>query len=474
MTVKKTILFYITIISLVFSQVSCDSDNEENENNVQSKQETTVYKPGGFVYKIDCRTDQSQSYAAYFPASYKPQTQFPIIIVFDAHARGKMAVRKFQKAADEYGYIVVASNNAKNGLKTIDNTINVLFDDIFYRFNINKNRVYTAGFSGGAKVASSVAIYKGGIAGVMAIAGGLPKVGQEISSKFDFATIVGIEDFNFLELRTLDKQMKKLGFPHLLTITEKGHSWPDEETLITTIEWFEIQSMKRGDIPTNDNLIRNYSQFMADSINDLVLKGKVYEAKKLYEQFLSTLDGLYDITEYQKSYDVLLKNPDIKIQETEIETAVKAEAEKQQQYINLFKKQSFKQLMHEIEILKSGIQTKNVLKMNKAKRLLNYMSMLSYVFSESTLKNNDSKIAEKYLSIYKKADPNNPDYYFFNACVFANKNMEKEALESLNKAVEFGFFDTSELEAEKCFSKINKLTEFESIVTKAKINFDEL
>ena len=111
--------------------------------------------------------------------------------------------------------------------------------------------------------------------------------------------------------------------------------------------------------------------------------------------------------------------------------------------------------------------------MNKAKRLLNYMSMLSYVFSESALKSNDLKMAEKYLSIYKKADPNNPDYYFFNACVFANKNMEKEALKSLNKAVEFGFFDTSKLKAEKCFSNINKLTEFESIVAKAKMNFEE-
>ncbi len=82
-------------------------------------------------------------------------------------------------------------------------------------------------------------------------------------------------------------------------------------------------------------------------------------------------------------------------------------------------------------------------------------------------------MAKKYLSIYKKANPNNPDYYFFNACVLANKNMEKEALESLNKAVEFGYFDTSKLKAEKYFGKINKLTEFESIVAKAKINFEE-
>lgn len=474
MEVKKSILFYALMILLAFSQIACNNNSTENENKEQIIEKPTVYKPGEFVYKLDCRTDQNQSYAAYFPVSYKPQTPFPIIVVFDAHARGKMAVHKFQKAADEFGYIVIASNNAKNGLKTINNTINILFDDVFYRFNIDKKRVYTAGFSGGARVASSVAIYKGGIAGVIAMAGGLPKVGQEVSHKFDFAAIVGVEDFNFLELKTLDKQMKKLGFPHLLTNTKKGHAWPNEKTLRTTVEWFEIQAMKRGDIPVNDNLIRNFSQNKADSINDLVLKGKVYDAKKLYEQFLYTLEGLYDITEYQKSYEVLLKNPDIKNQEAEIETSAKAEIEKQQQYINLFKQQTFKQLLSEIDVLKSDIQIKNELKKTRAKRLLNYMGMLSYIFSEGALKDSDLKMAVEYLNIYKKVESDNPDCYFFEACVFANKNMNKKALESLKKSTELGFFDTSKLKGEKCFSKFNKLVEFENIIAKAKMNFEEL
>lgn len=465
------------VIALVFfivlGQVSCNNNSRENEDNEQNTQETKVYKPGEFVYNINCKTDQSQSYAAYFPVSYKPNSSFPIIVVFDAHARGKMAVHKFQKAADEFGYIVVASNNAKNGLKTINNTINALIDDVFYRLNIDKKRVYTAGFSGGARVASSVAIYKGGITGVIAIAGGLPKVGQEVSYKFDFAAIVGVEDFNLLELRTLDKQMNQLGFPHLLTITQNGHEWPAEKILRTTVEWFEIQSMKRAIIPVNDNLIRNYSQNMADSINDLVLKGKVYRAKKLYEQFLSTLDGLYDISEYQKSYEELLKNPDIKNQEEEIESSANAETEKQQLYISLFKRQSFKQLLNEINVLKSDRQAKNELKKTRAKRLLNYMSMLSYIFTDGALKNMDLKMAVEYLSIYKKVDPDNSDSHFFEACVFANKNMEKEALKSLKKSAEYGFFDVSRLINERCFDEIRKLTEFENIIAKAKRNFEE-
>jgi len=469
---NKTILLKLLIILTVIGALSCNNNNKEDRDTEQNTQTNNVYKPGKFVYKINCRTDQSQSFAAYFPVSYKSNTEFPVIIVFDAHARGKMSVHKFKNIADEFGYIIVASNNAKNGLKTINTTINVLFDDIFYRFKIDKRRVYTAGFSGGARVASSVAIYKGGITGVIAIAGGLPQVGQEVTHKFDFTSIVGIEDFNLLELKTLDKQMDKLGFTHLLTITTGGHKWPDKKTLRKSVEWFEIQAMKRGDIPVNDKLIRDYSQNLADLINNLVLKGKVYQAKILYEQFLSTLDGLFDISGYQKSYEVLLKNPDIKNQQKEIETSAKAEADKQQHYISLFKQQSLKQLINEINMLKSNMQAKNELKKTSSKRLLNYMSMLSYIFTDGALKNKNFKTAVEYLGIYKVVDPDNPDRYFFEACVFANKNMEKEAIKNLESAVDYGFYNISRLKTEKYFAEISKLPEFENVIVKTKVNFE--
>ncbi|OQY05461.1 MAG: hypothetical protein B6I20_01250 [Bacteroidetes bacterium 4572_117] len=476
MKTKKSNLSIALVLLFAFILLSCNNKNEEKGNNNQKipTQKANIYKPAQFVDDIVCRTDQSQTYAAYFPVSYNPKIEMPIIVVFDAHARGKMAVKKFKKAADEFGYVVVASNNAKNGLKTINKTINALFDDIFYRFKINENRVYTAGFSGGAKIASSIAIYKGGIAGVIAISSGFAKIGQEIPHKFSFASIVGVEDFNYLELTMLDEQMRQVGFPSMLAITPMGHEWPDENVLLKTIEWLEIQSMKRSIIPVNDNLIRNYSLNTADSINKLMLIGKVYNAKKLYEQFLSTIDGLYDITGYQKSYEEFLKNPDIQKQEAEIELSANNESDKQQEYVSLFKRQDFRKLQNEINVLKSDNQTKNVLKKNSSMRLLNYISMLSYIFTDGAINAGDFDTATKYLDIYKSADPNNPDFYYFEACIFANKNMQKEALKSLGSAVHYGFFDISKLESTDYFVKLRQLPEFEELTKGAKSNFEKI
>ncbi len=468
---NKSFFLVIIIFLAIVGQLSCNN-SPKNETKEQSTQETVMYKPGTFVYKINCRTDQTQTYAAYFPVSYQPNAEFPVIIVFDAHARGKMVVHKFQKAADEFGYIVVVSNNAKNGLKTINNTLNALFDDVFFRFKIDKRRVYTAGFSGGARIASSVAIYKGGIEGVLAIAGGLPKVGQEITQMFNYAAIVGEVDFNYLELKALDKQMNNIGFPHSLTISKNGHEWPNKKRLSASIEWFEIMGMKKGIVPVNDNLIRNYTENMADSVNNFLLKGKVYRAKQLYEQFLSTIDGLFDISTYQKSYEVLLKNPNIKIQEAEIKASDKIETDKQQHYIALFKQQSFSKLLNEVNRLKSDTQAKNKLKSNRAKRLLNYMSMLSYIFTDGAIKSTDLQLAEKYLNLYKKVDTDNPDRYFFEACISATKNKEKETLSNLQKAIKFGFFDVNRLQSENYFTNIRKHTDFKDITAKANENFE--
>lgn len=462
--------FFLFFATLFFSS-SCKEAKKE-EKTAQTPQETTLSLPGSFNYHIVCRTDQTQSYTAYFPVSYKPGVAFPILIVFDAHARSKMAANKFRQIADEFGYLVIVSNNAKNGLKTVNQTINALFEDVFQRFSIDTRRVYTAGFSGGARIASSIAINKGGIAGVLAIAGGLPQVGQEVSHKFDFAAVVGIEDFNYQELKALDQQMESLHFPHSLIVAQNGHEWPDGKTLHSAVSWLEIQAMKRADIPVNDNLIRNYSQQMADSINGLVLKNKIIEAKTLYEQFLSTLNGLYDISGFQKSYRELLENPELKKQEQQAESLAKYEAEKQQLYISLFKAQSFSKISTEINGLNTSFKAKNEFEKHSAKRLLNYMSMLSYIFTDNAFKSEDLSSAAKYLDIYNKVDKDNPDYYFFEACILASNKKTGSAIKKLQKAVEFGFFDTEKLEIENRFSEIHKSVEFKDIVAKAKVNFE--
>ncbi len=464
---------FISLFLGLFLLFNCSNSKQtDNEGNTQTQANFVLYKAGTFQ-KITCSKDVNETYTAYFPNNYLPNKKIPVIIVFDAHARGKLAAQKFQKAADTFGFLIIASNNAKNGLKTINHTVNTLLGDVFSRFKINAKQVYTAGFSGGAKVAASIAIQQGGITGVISIAAGLPQAGQQTANFFDFVGIVGIDDFNYLEMKELDRQMAILGFSHNLFITDRGHEWPDDSTINSAVEWLQIIAMKKGIAQSDDHIIRNYIDHTSKYINSLVRSGAVYKAKYEYDVFLSSLKGLIDLSEYEKSYQVLLKNPNIKKQKAEFEKIAEQEGTQQQLYIKYFKSQEFNKISQEINVQKGKIKTNDFNKKHSAQRLLNYISMLSYIFIDSYMQKGDLELVEQYLTIYKAADKNNPDVYFFYASLYDKTSQEKKALNELKKAIELGFADKDRLYQAGYFTKIINLPEFDLLVKKTQENFEK-
>jgi predicted peptidase len=158
----------------------------------------TQFPQAEVIEKIACKADPTQSYALFLPRGYTPEKKWPIVYAFDPVARGSLPVKLFKDAADKFGFILVGSNNSRNGID-VNEIVKTLWNDTHERFSINERRVYTTGFSGGARVASGVAVgYRGAIAGVIAASGGLPpNYKPSPASQFVFFGTAGTEDFNF-------------------------------------------------------------------------------------------------------------------------------------------------------------------------------------------------------------------------------------------------------------------------------------
>src|SRR4029077_2132851 len=73
------------------------------------------FSVGTVLPKVVTIAKPDQSYALYLPTSYSTRKRFPIIYAFDPGARGKTPVELMKDAAERYGYIVVGSNNSRNG-----------------------------------------------------------------------------------------------------------------------------------------------------------------------------------------------------------------------------------------------------------------------------------------------------------------------------------------------------------------------
>ena len=132
--------------------------------------------------------------------------------------------------------------------------------DVATRFPVDSRRIYTAGMSGGARVAMMVALHPeliagrnhGEVAGVLASSAGFPPGEVRDSVPFPVFATAGTDDFNYLEVRALDRALKG---PRRVVIFEGGHTWLPVEAATEGIEWLELQGMASGVRPRNQPLI---------------------------------------------------------------------------------------------------------------------------------------------------------------------------------------------------------------------------
>src|SRR5260370_1241352 len=86
---------------------------------------------GQVLADVKCAADASQSYALYLPSNYTPDRTWPVILGFDPGGRGRNAVDRYQAAAEQYGYIIAASNNSRNGSPDTGKAASAMATDVF-------------------------------------------------------------------------------------------------------------------------------------------------------------------------------------------------------------------------------------------------------------------------------------------------------------------------------------------------------
>jgi poly(3-hydroxybutyrate) depolymerase len=198
---------------------------------------------GEIIDRVTCAADPSQSYALFVPADYTPSRTWPVIFAFDPGGRGRTPVERYQAAAERYGYIVVGSNNSRNGSTEISRILAAMTTDVAERLAVDPKRVYLAGMSGGARVALGIALASKDIAGVIASSAGYPDSRVRKTLPFPLFATAGTDDFNHLEMRRLDRE---LSTTHRLVIFPGGHVWLSSDLAVQAVEWMELQSMKAG------------------------------------------------------------------------------------------------------------------------------------------------------------------------------------------------------------------------------------
>ncbi|HXB72032.1 MAG TPA: hypothetical protein VNY05_27595 [Candidatus Acidoferrales bacterium] len=193
---------------------------------------------GEVVDRVLVTGNDRQSYALYLPSHYTAERTWPVLYCLDPGARGRAPVERFAKAAEKAGWVVVGSNNSRNGpMGPVQEAIGAMLADTHARFSIDDSRVYAAGLSGGARLALSWGL-NGHLAGVIACSAafGPPGTPKQIPMRI-FAT-AGIDDFNHDELYRMSRELARRGVEHRFVEFEGGHEWLPEPLTFEALDFF--------------------------------------------------------------------------------------------------------------------------------------------------------------------------------------------------------------------------------------------
>lgn len=262
---------------------------------------------GTVVDPVQCADDPAQSYALFLPSTYSPDRQWSLVLAFHPAARGRLMVEKYQAAAEQYGYIVAASNNSRNGPHAVSAAAaQAMSADVGRRFSIDPQRIYLTGMSGGARVALGLALANKNIAGVVASSAGYPDSQARTKVPFALFGTAGTDDFNYIEMRLLDR---KLSSPHFLAVFHGGHTLPPDDVAFDALEWMELQAMQSGRRSRDEALV---GRILEKRRAQIAASASATETVYLLRALVADFKGLADVSAEATRVDQMSRQSDVK------------------------------------------------------------------------------------------------------------------------------------------------------------------
>jgi len=433
---------------------------------------------GEVIEKVTCAESPGQSYALYLPTSYSAEKPSPILYVFDPAARGRVAVEAIRTAAEEYGYIVAASNNSRNGLLGgSGEAANAVFHDTHQRFSIDDRRLYAAGFSGGARLATQIARNcKTCIAGVIANGAGFPTSGGPTKDLgFSYYLAIGEGDFNYPEMVDLRRQLEQLHANYRIQVFDGGHEWAPPEVWEDALRWMRLQAMRSGNAAVDAKQIRQILQQESEEARALESKGNILEAERNYESILRDFDGLAETSDLKAHAEELKSGKGFKAAEKQeredvdrqARLSAKASSEMQEIVGSNVDLAEYSEIQRTIAELKDDVskarnpKDPNVL---VKKRALGGLVVQAYEAGEHCMETKNYVAALAYFDLVAAGAKSPGGARYERARVYAAQGDAKKCLAELKQAQANGFHDPAALEAAE-FKPYRQLPEFQSLAS---------
>lgn len=414
---------------------------------------------GQVLEKVECAADPKQSYALYVPTKFDPKARSPVLFCFDPGARGRVPVERFAAAAEKFGYIVAGSNNSRNGPWPANvAAIDAMIRDVDGFFPLDRQRVYVAGLSGGARVACQVAM-NGLAQGVVACSAAFPDGTTPDKIAFAVFGTAGVTDFNYLELRRVDRELEERRATHRVVIHDGGHEWLSSELAMQALAWFDLQAMRAGTLPRDPARIGAEFALRREGVPATPAPVRFAALKALAADF----KGLEDTAALEKEVAQLAASRDVR-------NAIKAERaveRREETWVTDLLTSVRDGFASDVKKAAAQLRTKaegSSPEREMAGRVLQAVYTNCAENVRDMLRSGEYAPAEPVLEMMILLRPERPQAYFDLARCRARRGDRKRALVALEQAVTAGFNDRLRVQQEPAFESFKSDAAFLKLV----------
>jgi tetratricopeptide (TPR) repeat protein len=254
---------------------------------------------------------------------------------------------------------------------------------------------------------------------------------------------------------------------YAVEVTPGPHQWASAEVCSRAVEWLELDAMKKGLRPKDQELIDAVYDKMVQRGDELEKEGWPYYAAALYRYALPLLSGLKDTADLETRLTRIQAGQ-------EYEEFLTAETKRNRQEIDLIGRFAFvfslarNTAPGQIRFpqVAKDLQIANLVKMEAdktdiftgamARRLLLELLLKGRDEGEAHLRKGDAQRAALFFEITIAAGTENVNNYYNLACAYALTKDKKKALKSLQKAIDLGFSDLALLESDKMLDSLRQ------------------
>ena len=420
-----------------------------------------LHETGKLIAKQPVAGTASDTYAYYLPKSYRADQAARIVIFLDAHARGQDPVEMYKPLAEEFGFLLFGSNVSKNGQLPAESLViyDALLRDIKAKFKIDDKHITVAGFSGGARVAASLAQSRPGLVQVIGCSAGFqPREGDA----FGYFGIAGLEDFNYWEMYDLENALQGMKQPYAFQFFPGGHAWPPPNVMQNALEfsyfkWADVQK-------PNDSLATLRMKSFQSELNAAQHAFDYFWQMRAYEAVIGAMGGWLDLAKEKDGLAKLRTDKFFLQAKTKLDASRDIELKMRNEYVPQLGTRTVDEWRKIAADLRDGKISHPGADHFTDLRVLNFMSLNTYFQVAGAQKAGDLAAMEHFLLIYAAVDPGNSEHAYITAVLRLRQNRPTDAIASLKQARVIGFKDAERMASDPDLAGLRRDPAFEAML----------